>query len=302
VSPSHRSRRPLSVGRIGARTASQREAVLQFLLKSSKRLAGGRQVFLTSYPTAPCPRWGWDRPANAAVNAILEPDRDRFDRARETIAPHLDFLAAIPVHADQASLHWDNGFWGGLDAAFQCARLVDRAPSRYIEVGSGYSTMFARRTIEAHGLSTTITSIDPTPRAEVDALCDDVVRQPLQDVDLELFRSLNAGDVVLFDGSHEAYMAADAVVMLLEILPVIPSGVLVGIDDVFLPWDYPDSWADRFYGEQYLLGAYLLGGGHGTTVVLPAFYLTRGDNDHHRFDDRVPHLGSFGKSFWLERV
>lgn len=257
---------------------------------------------MSSYPTAAEPRWGWERADNAAVHAVLQPRWDRYEQARESIDPHLDFFARIPVHGDTASLHWDNGFWGGLDAGYQCAALIDRAPARYVEVGSGYSTMFARRTIDEHGLATTITSVDPAPRAEVDALCDRVVRQPVQDVALDLFTSLRPGDIVLFDGSHEAYMGADAVVMLLEILPALPAGVLVGIDDVFLPWDYPPEWSERLYGEQYLLGAFLTGGAAGVEVVLPAFYLTRADEGRHRFDERVLHLGSFGKTFWMQRV
>ncbi len=282
-------------------THAAKTAVFDKTLKTANRLAGGRHVFVTSYPATPAPRWGWDRPTNGAIESVLQPDRERFEAARETIGPYGEFLATIPVHGDHNSLHWDNNFWGALDAAFLCASLIERAPAHYVEVGSGYSTMFARHVIETFGLSTTITSIDPTPRAQIDGLCDRVVRQPLQDAPLELFTSLGAGDVVLFDGSHEAYMAADTIVMLLEILPILSPGVLFGFDDVFLPWDYPATWSDRFYGEQYLLASYLLGGGCGSRVVLPAFYLTRGDNDHHRFDSWVPHMGSFGKSFWLER-
>ena len=37
--------------------------------------------------------------------------------------------------------------------------------------------------------------------------------------------------------------------------------MLVGIHDIFLPEDYPPQWADRYYSEQYLLAAWLLGGG-----------------------------------------
>ncbi len=33
------------------------------------------------------------------------------------------------------------------------------------------------------------------------------------------------------------------------------------VHDIFLPDDYPPEWADRYYSEQYLLAAWLLGGG-----------------------------------------
>jgi Methyltransferase domain len=279
-----------------------RNVMLRYAVHAAQRLAGRQQVFLTSYPVDPAPRWDWDAQPNASLYALLESQRETFECARNSVGAHLDFLSTIPAQGPPASLHWNNGFWTALDAGFQCASLIDRAPAQYVEVGSGYSTMFARRTIDAHGLPTTITSIDPTPRAEIDALCDRSVRQPLQQVDAEVFESLQRGDIVLFDGSHEAHMAADTIVMLLDLLPRLPSGVLVGIDDVFLPWDYPEDWRGRFYAEQYLLACYLLGGAAGSRVVLPAFYLTRADNQRHAFDERVPFLGSFGKSFWMERT
>jgi hypothetical protein len=225
-----------------------------------------------------------------------------FEGARTSVGAHLDFFASIPEHGDPETAHWENDFWGALDAGFQCTALIDREPAHYVEVGSGYSTLFARHTIEKHALRTRITSIDPAPRAEVDAACDRVLRCPVQEVASDVFTTLGPGDVVLFDGSHEAYTAADTVVMLLELLPALPAGVLVGIDDVFLPWDYPADWTRRFYAEQYLLAAYLLGGAAGACVVLPAFYLTRADDQPHELDACAPRLGSFGKSFWLERT
>ncbi|MDP9325986.1 MAG: class I SAM-dependent methyltransferase, partial [Candidatus Dormibacteraeota bacterium] len=50
-------------------------------------------------------------------------------------------------------------------------------------------------------------------------------------------------------------------------------GVLVQVHDIFLPWDYRPDWVDRQYSEQYLLAAYLLGGGHRVEVILPNFYV-----------------------------
>ena len=43
--------------------------------------------------------------------------------------------------------------------------------------------------------------------------------------------------------------------------------------DIFLPEDYPPQWADRYYSEQYLLAAWLLGGGRGCEIVLPSHYI-----------------------------
>ena len=42
--------------------------------------------------------------------------------------------------------------------------------------------------------------------------------------------------------------------------------------DIILPCDYPEHWRDRFYNEQYLLLAYLLGGADGDEIVLPVHW------------------------------
>ena len=62
--------------------------------------------------------------------------------------------------------------------------LAGTDPATFLEVGSGNSTKFARRAIEDHGLRTRIVSIDPEPWAEIDGLCDEVLRAPAEEVDL----------------------------------------------------------------------------------------------------------------------
>ena len=145
----------------------------------------------------------------------------------------------------------------------------------------------------------------PSPRAEVDAICDEVVRSPLEDADPGVWDRLAPGDVVLIDGSHMATMGCDTVVALLEVVPRLPAGVLVGIDDVFLPFDYHPTWADRWYGEQYVLAAYLLGGGDGYEVAFPAMYATQHDELSATLEPLWPVIESrFGRvasSLWIER-
>jgi hypothetical protein len=123
---------------------------------------------------------------------------------------------------------------------------------------------------------------------------------------LALFERLASGDVVLLDGSHVALMNCDATVFFLEVLPRLPAGVLVGIDDVFLPWDYPPTWTERIYGEQYLLAAYLLGGGGGFTVRFPGWWLVECSAFAKRLAPVWPivenRFGRHSGSFWLERT
>ena len=70
-------------------------------------------------------------------------------------------------------------------------------PAKMVEIGSGVSTKYARRAIRRYDLRTHLTSIDPEPRNQVDRLCDEVVRLPLERVDPAQFEALEPGDLVI---------------------------------------------------------------------------------------------------------
>jgi hypothetical protein len=71
------------------------------------------------------------------------------------------------------------------------------------------------------------------------------------------------------------FTGSDATVFVLDLLPSLAPGVLVGVHDVYLPDDYPEEIADRHYSEQYLLGALLLGEPDWIRPVLAADYVSR---------------------------
>lgn len=269
----------------------------------------GRQPLLPEYPLHPRPRWGWSGPAPRSLStAIAATEADSADTVERALAL-AEWCPSVARKADEAAPGepcWDNDYWGGIDAVVQVAELRHRKPERYIEVGSGWSTRFARRAVKEFDLPTAIISIDPRPRADIDSVCDLIVRQPLEDVDLSLFGGLTAGDVLFIDGSHTAFMNSDATILFGEVLPELPAGVMVAIDDIFLPWDYPPTWEPRLYGEQYLLASLLTAGAAGWTVRFPAFHLTRLSPDAPRFDPLWKHVETrFGRtavSFWMERT
>ena len=64
--------------------------------------------------------------------------------------------------------------------------------------------------------------------------------------------------MLFIDSSHRSFTNSDVTAFYLDILPRLKSGVLIHIHDVFLPYDYPPEWSDRFYNEQYLLACVLL--------------------------------------------
>jgi hypothetical protein len=238
----------------------------------------GAQHIALDYPVTPRPRWGQlsALPEHPQLTRIIRAADATVQESIATIARHKERLRQIAAQCDnELDPHWINGWLPGWDGAALYAFVADRHPGVYLEVGSGNSTKFVRRAINDLELSTRIVSIDPHPRAEVDQLCDTVIRKPLENTDLGLLDSLQPGDIVFIDNSHRAFQNSDVTVALLEVLPRLCPGVLVGIHDIFLPDDYPIEWADRYYSEQYLLAAYLLGGHAGTEIVLPAFDASR---------------------------
>jgi len=290
------------VGRLG----DLKVKVASRSIRALGRAAGGYYVNLDYPPSVEnAPRYGHGRASNSRLDDLIRAQAPGYGRILETISGYADELARIGVSAsDRREPSWVNGMISGLDGATFYALMRDRRPARYLEIGSGNSTKFVARGCREGNLGTKIVSIDPHPRAEVDELCDEVIRKPLEAADQAVFSTLEAGDVLFFDGSHRVFMNSDVAVFFLEILPALPAGVLVGIHDIYLPDDYPADIAGRYYSEQYMLAAYLLGGAD-VELVLPAWWASN-DSDLGTTLDGLwsrPGLGQVdrhGVSFWFE--
>jgi Methyltransferase domain len=241
------------------------------------RVRGLSSALVLDYPVHPRVRYGWGSPSHPGLEAMISPGLDRYRGVLSSFLAHRERLSTITGDSPAApgDPQWVNSFIPGLDGVALYSFVADARPTHYLEVGSGNSTKFVKRAVRDHGLATKVVSIDPYPRAEVDALCDEVIRLPVEDADLGVFDRLVAGDVLFIDNSHRAFQNSDATVMLTEVVPSLPAGVLVGVHDIFLPDDYPAEWSKRYYSEQYLLAAWLLGGGNGCEIVLPTHYIRR---------------------------
>jgi predicted O-methyltransferase YrrM len=234
-------------------------------------------TFPLDYPVRPRPRWGYGRPEHRPLRAILDSRRDAYAALLGKFLPLRDELWRIPCEPDErapTAPAWVNPWFAGLDAVALYGLVATTKPKRYLEIGSGHSTKFARRAIADHRLDTTVTSIDPAPRAEIDSICDRLVRLPVEDVELNIFDELESGDILFVDNSHRVLMNSDATTVFLDVLPRLRPGVLVHFHDVFLPADYPPQWAERFYSEQYLLAAYLIAEWPRLEVLLPNAFVS----------------------------
>lgn len=288
------------------RRLAERHAFIS-VLYNLPRLARSYQPIYLDYPVRPVPRYGYGRPPHPEISRILAEGDSRYAALLTEISTLSPWLLKIPLSdaGDECSPCWIHPWLGGLDTFALYGIVALRKPACYLEIGSGFSTRLVRRAIEDHGLTTTITSIDPKPRAAVDLLCDRLFRAPVETLDLGVFSSLTAGDVLFMDGSHRSFMNSDVTVFFLEILPRLAPGVLVHIHDIYLPYDYPPERAHWFYSEQYLLAASLLAGHSNYDVILPNNYVrltphVNGVLDSFWSQPYLADLSADGSSFWLE--
>jgi len=77
------------------------------------------------------------------------------------------------------------------------------------------------------------------------------------------------------DNSHRVLLNSDATVFFLEVLLKLSKGVIVHIQDIYLPYDYPQFMCDRFYSEQYLLASYLLANSKKYNPLLPNYFISK---------------------------
>jgi hypothetical protein len=292
---------------MGHQAARARTALAGRARRLADRL-DGRTSLVLDYPTSAenRPRYGYGRPTHPELGELVSRNDDGYEEVLRTILARREALSQIPSSPDdEREPAWRNSYLPALDGAALYTFLCERRPSHYIEIGSGNSTRFVARAKRDCGLATEIVSIDPHPRAEMEALCDTAIRAPLETVDLGVFDQVEPGDIVFMDGSHRAFMNSDAVVFFLDVLYRLPPEVLVGVHDIYLPDDY-DPWeADDFYSEQYLLALALLADPGKLRIVLPADYVEK----HPRLRQVLEPLWSqptlagadhYGCAFWIE--
>jgi len=275
------------------------------LLKSVIR---GRQMLHLDYPVKMKPRYGHGLPPHQQLNSIINQHREEYKQLLVYALSLKQHFITIPEqsnHQDAQSPGWNNGFLPGLDIVMLYAMIAKFKPATYIEIGSGNSTKVAFKAKKDLQLSSRFISIDPAPRAEIDALTDQVIRKPFEEVDLSVFSKLVAGDIVFVDNSHRMFPNSDATVFFLDVLPNLPEGVIVHVHDIYLPYDYPQFMCDRFYSEQYGLAAFLLANPQRYHTLMPNYFVSE-DVELNKIleplwnDPKMPKVEKHGGSFWIK--
>lgn len=139
-------------------------------------------------------------------------------------------------------------------------------PQKIIEIGSGYSSCAILDTNELFfDNAISCAFIDPYPQLLQSLIKDsdrdriEIIQKNVQDINIDIFSELSAGDILFIDSSHVSKVNSDVNYIFFEILPHIKSGVYIHFHDVGYPFEYPKEWIyeGRAWNEAYLLRAFL---------------------------------------------
>jgi hypothetical protein len=200
----------------------------------------------------------------------------------EKFKPYYDEVAFPAKPNDGWRYGYANPAYGYPDAFFLHAMIRHVRPKRVIEVGSGYSSCMTLDTNEQFfSNSIRCTFIEPYPKLlkglvrPEDKL--DLIESGLEDVALDKFRELQAGDILFIDSTHVVRVGSDVTYLFFSVLPALASGVYIHLHDVFYPFEYPMSWLleGRQWAELYLLRAFLMYNIAFEVVLMNTFLLRR---------------------------
>lgn len=177
-------------------------------------------------------------------------------------------LERFPHARSGPGFYFDNPNFGPGDAEYLYSAIRHFKPACILEIGSGFSTLIAAAAVAANrseqpGYRCAIRCIEPYEMhwlEEVEGV--EVIRSHVEDAPDALVSALARNDILFIDSSHVIRPQGDVVREYLELLPLLKSGVLVHLHDIFTPRDYPERWVVdevRLWNEQYLFEAFMCG-------------------------------------------
>jgi predicted O-methyltransferase YrrM len=182
-------------------------------------------------------------------------------------------------------------------------------PRRLIEIGSGFSSALMLDIVQRHpDWNTELVFVEPfSSRLEALLKGEHVsgmrtIAQMVQDVPLEEFRQLTAGDILFIDSSHVSKTGSDVNFIIFDVLPVLRPGVIVHFHDILWPFEYPKEWVLKLrwsWNEIYLVRAFLQFNSSYEILLFNSFV---GAKRRALLAERMPLALKYpGASLWLRR-
>jgi Methyltransferase domain len=175
-------------------------------------------------------------------------------------------LAQFPVEKNEnVNFFHNNGSYSYGDAEYLYNIVRYFKPSKFIEIGSGNSTLMVRNAVKANqfenkNYTCSHICIEPYEQPWLEQLGVQVIREKVELLDYSIFQQLEKNDILFIDSSHIIRPEGDVLFEYLELLPLLSPGVIVHIHDIFTPKNYLDHWViteHRLWNEQYILEAFL---------------------------------------------
>jgi predicted O-methyltransferase YrrM len=206
----------------------------------------------------------WRRPFSMmGVRGTGIPAQLQF--VRDATAPYQDKLASFehssPGHPYRlaAERNGEMGY-GPTEAEFLYCFIRRFKPARIVQVGCGVSTALIQiAAAEEPGYTPQITCVEPYPtrflREESAAGRIRLLAEPAQKTSLDVFTSLQAGDLLFIDSTHTVKVGSEVTRLMLEALPRLRPGVHVHFHDIAFPYDYQHDLmtTDIFFPRETLL-------------------------------------------------
>jgi predicted O-methyltransferase YrrM len=221
------------------------------------------------------------------------------------------FYSDLPfsqTKTDKHRYYFKNTWYTETDGYMLYALMRLNKPKQIIEVGSGFSSALMLDTNDLYfNNEIKLTFIDPNPEDRLNDLMNDkdkenavVCKSFIQDIDLNIFKNLDSGDIVFIDSTHVSKTGSDVNFILFEILPILKQGVLIHFHDIFFPFEYPKEWVfgGRNWNEIYILKSFLMYN-ESFKIILFNDYLHKKHESH--FNNMPILKEDFGGSIWLEK-
>jgi Methyltransferase domain len=211
----------------------------------------------------------WAKPsAMSGVDVDLD---EQIDNLRHVCAPFQQESEGNPYYQHAINQPFRSGrsrFFGYIEAQVLHAVIRHYKPARIIEIGSGVPTYCSFQATSMNrkdtGVNGQILCLEPDPVDMIKHIAKtadnvELIAKPVQAVPLEYFRELRPNDIVFIDSNHVVRSGSEVNFIVLEILPILPKGVLVQFHDIYLPYDYDREVLQNFIhpNETALVAAFL---------------------------------------------
>lgn len=196
----------------------------------------------------------------------------------------------------------ENAWFNKEDALVLMTMMLEFKPKKIIEIGSGFSTCVMLDVNEyCLNNETEITSIEPYPERLLSKIRINEKNYQLnvnsvQQCDISIFEKLEKNDILFIDSSHVAKSGGDILYEYFKIIPMLQSGVIIHIHDIFFPFTYPKKrlYEGRCYNEAYILHGFLMNNNEYEIIYFNNFM-------HSNLVESIGESFESGGSIWIRK-